>query len=95
MKNPLNFPLLPNGDIDELSEEWQQHVLGCIEAAASMDEISTDDYAYVEHTIIAKWNKLDPADQLTHTLSTSELYLTVQRAKKAQQHMRNLLLQHK
>jgi hypothetical protein len=90
-----HFPRLPNGDIDENSDAWQQHVIGCVLAAESMEEIATDDYAFIEHSVIAKWNSLEEPDRISHALSSTELYLTVQRALKAQAHMRNLLANNK
>jgi hypothetical protein len=89
--NMKDFPRLPNGDIDENSDEWQQHVVSSVLAAESMDEISHDDYAFIEHALLSKWRNL-PADvRVTHALTNSELYRTVQRAKAAQSHMETLL----
>lgn len=86
------FPTLPNGEIDTTSNAWQQHVVNSVLAAESMDEIAPDDYAFIEHALIARWNKLDAIDRAEHALKNTELYITVQRALKAQAHMRDLLL---
>lgn len=86
-----NFPRLPNGDIDHNSDEWQQHVVSSVLAAESMDEIAPDDYEFIEHALLSKWRNLSDDDRVTHALSNSELYRTVQRAIAAQKHMEKLL----
>lgn len=82
----MNFPLLPNGDIDENSPEWIEFQRKCIELAEDETELCPDDQPHIESITQTRWRRLDPVTRAEHVLRNSELY---QQVKMFEQFLKN------